>query len=98
MPLINSRFNKLNFLIGLVALTVAGTGSPRLALAQSVIVWEQPAASASSNDIRAAADNSEVLYALNGGEALSVLGIQFAGGTFDNLPACLLYTSPSPRD
>lgn len=94
MPLINSRFNKLNFLIGLVALTVAGTGAPRLAFAQSVIVWEQPAASASLNDIRAAADNSAVLYALNGGEALSVSGIQFAGGTFDDLPAGMSF-SPS---
>ena len=64
------------------------------AVAQSVITWEQPASTANTGDIRASATNSEVLYAFNGGSTLSISGIEFIGGTFDDLPSGMSF-SPS---
>ena len=64
------------------------------AVAQSVITWEQPASTANIGDIRASATNSEVLYAFNGGSTLSISGIEFIGGTFDDLPSGMSF-SPS---
>ena len=88
-------FNGRNLrLVLAVSFLIAGVGAVRCVEAQSVITWEQPASTSNTGDIRAAAPNSEVLYAFNGGNTLSIVGIEFLGGTFDSLPTGMSF-SPS---
>ncbi len=95
MTLSYLSFNRINFpWVLVVSCLLAGASVVRCAEAQSVITWEQPASTTSTGDIRATAGNNEALYALNGGDTLSIAGIEFFGGTFDNLPPGMTF-SPS---
>ena len=85
------KHNELKLLFWLMAPIVA-CGFARYSHAQAPIIWEAPAASQNTNDIRLT--DSPFLFAFNGGGSVNISGIEFTGGTFDDLPSGMTF-SPS---
>ena len=82
------KHNELKLLFWLVAPIVA-CGFARYSHAQAPIIWEAPAASQNTNDIRVT--DSPFLFAFNGGGSVNISGIEFTGGTFDELPSGMTF-------